>query len=245
MNQIQSGRTHGTKKHHIFTLIELLIVIAIIAILAGMLLPALNAAREKARATQCTSNVAGLDKAILMYSMDYQDNIPSGLNAYGGTNSSANWYWMNDFSTEYNIAKCKSKIAGTVTVKSSIFICPSHADYAKCATKTSYGVNSTSGFSSLRRIRRPGKVCLIAENYGNSTVSSTNLSTLPGEKTLALRHSNGIMIAYADGHVARSERSQVPAQIAYPYPLYYGSLDQQTYFWTDNSSNAASTWHNL
>ena len=45
------------RNRELFTLIELLIVIAIIAILAGMLLPALNNAREKARTISCSSNV--------------------------------------------------------------------------------------------------------------------------------------------------------------------------------------------
>ena len=62
-------------KEHSFTLIELLVVIAIIAILAAMLLPALSAARGRAKTSNCAANMNQLGKVFTFYISDNQDDF--------------------------------------------------------------------------------------------------------------------------------------------------------------------------
>ncbi|MFN3168210.1 MAG: type II secretion system protein [Phycisphaeraceae bacterium] len=67
------------QRRHAFTLIELLVVISIIALLIAILLPALGAARQAARTTQCSSNLRGLAQALTAYSVDNKNKFPTNF----------------------------------------------------------------------------------------------------------------------------------------------------------------------
>ena len=210
-------------KNQGFTLIELLVVISIIAILAGMLLPAINMVRENARKSNCGSN----QRQIILAAMVYQNDNDSAWPAIYQTTANAATFGTPAATTAHIVTMNSFEYLAYSTggdLSPKIFSCPSNPQVKPALAASNLGAWSAIATSPLQSTNAQAYAYDWAApaNSASSRVVMADrpVSVATAAGTYATNHKSNAMAVFADGHVGTINVAVSATGTATTAPVY-------------------------
>ena len=192
----------ATWSNQAFTLIELLVTISIIAILAGLLVPALSSARKKAQTTQCQGNLRQLSVTTFMYCQDNNDSLPFAW--YDETDASD-----NNFLSLLTPLLYRVEFDGYEDFETKVFTCPKRMSEPLVGPnpmRISYGMNAYNSLEfpdpktrRLTQVQKPASTLMIADiafGYNHPPIRRLD----PDQ--VGYKHDSKASTVFFDGHAA-------------------------------------------
>ncbi len=238
-NSVSRSRIRGGKVEN-FTLIELLIVVAIIAILAGMLLPALNKARERARTINCASQQKQTALYLSTYANDNKGVMVLSTNGTYGTYANKSYADLLDelgYLKDKKITRCMVMVKGKTSITTGCYGAPMYAPNSILAK--GFGQAWGNGFGigiSSWSVKKASDYILIGDTYRSSADDQiSTVYTLAGSQGnhFIARHGGVANLAFVDGHVESAATSVFPRVFARHHSINSGrsyGVKTLTYF---------------
>ncbi|RRJ97369.1 prepilin-type N-terminal cleavage/methylation domain-containing protein [Opitutaceae bacterium TAV4] len=230
--------THSPQTRHAFTLIELLTVIAIIGVLAGILIPVVGRVRETARGAQCVSNLRQLATAAQLWIDENRGHLPDAMYwCYNeGTSNPARAYQISpylNFKAQKNLdwkntpspMKCETGYAK--------YPASDTVHFGRTYSINTYATGTLEGagrnvkyfpYTRLTQISHPTRMAFFMDGATSGTGGASgshyaaNISTthVPDSASPPIRyiHRDGINVVFLDGHVQRITKTDMQTNYA-------------------------------
>jgi prepilin-type processing-associated H-X9-DG protein/prepilin-type N-terminal cleavage/methylation domain-containing protein len=227
-----------------FSLVELLVVVAVMALLISMLLPVLSGARQAGRQAVCSANLRSVLLAVQLYLQESGDWLPAAEPPLREFPDTRHWFMNAALMRQMaiDIPLDQEGVPAGPPKAGSVLVCPSHTrperwrDGTELPYALSYGVNGTWGLGGrpdhmeLRRLiefTHPSNVLAFTDACGIAVAPGIVLYQGCPRDNFDFRHRERANVAWLDGHVTPVVEDDIPFGMKNRYEVFWSSKEPQ------------------